>query len=53
MAGHGENGGNAPREMGINTVLSHAGLSPREFHGFVNPPIVRASTVLFESVEAM
>jgi cystathionine beta-lyase len=39
--------------MGINTVLSHAGLSPREFHGFVNPPIVRASTVLFESVEAM
>ena len=40
-------------DWGINTTLSHAGLSPRAFHGFVNPPIVRASTVLFDSVEAM
>ena len=38
---------------GPDTVLTHAGLSPGDFHGFVNPPLVRASTVLFRSVEAM
>jgi cystathionine beta-lyase len=54
MAGQSDKSGTAERaNWGINTILSHAGLSPREFHGFVNPPIVRASTVLFESVEAM
>src|SRR5436190_8438614 len=36
-----------------DTLLTHAGLSPRSFHGFVNPPVVRASTVLFENAEAM
>ncbi len=36
-----------------DTLLAHAGLSPMSFHGFVNPPIVRASTVLFENAEAM
>jgi cystathionine beta-lyase len=37
----------------IDTVLSHAGLDPRAFHGFVNPPLVRASTVLFENSDAL
>ncbi len=36
-----------------DTLLAHAGLSPMSFHGFVNPPLVRASTVLFENAEAM
>jgi cystathionine beta-lyase len=36
-----------------DTLVAHAGLSPHAFHGFVNPPLVRASTVLFEDVDAM
>lgn len=32
---------------GINTRLAHTGNDPRDFHGFVNPPVVHASTVLF------
>ena len=36
-----------------DTVVAHAGLDPMRFHGFVNPPIVRASTVLFENVDVM
>ena len=32
---------------GINTRLAHAGYDPFSFHGFVNPPVVHASTVLF------
>ena len=34
-----------------DTLVTHAGLSPKDFHGFVNPPVVRASTVLFENVD--
>ena len=37
----------------LDTQLSHLGRDSHDFHGFVNPPVVRASTVLFESVEAM
>ena len=37
----------------IDTVVAHAGRSPAEFHGFVNPPVVHASTVLFPDVETM
>lgn len=36
-----------------DTQLVHAGMDPREFHGFVNPPVVHASTVLFPDVETM
>lgn len=36
-----------------NTRLAHAGHDPRSFHGFVNPPVVRASTVLFGSADEM
>jgi len=50
--------GAAKRQSGVgnwrmDTLLTHAGLSPHEFHGFVNPPLVRASTVLFPDVDAM
>lgn len=38
---------------GINTKLSHIGNNPRDFHGFVNPPVVHASTVLFPNARAM
>ncbi len=35
------------------TRLAHAGRDPMRFHGFVNPPIYRGSTILFPSVEAL
>ena len=38
---------------GINTRLAHTGNNPRDFHGFVNPPVVHASTVLFPDAETM
>ncbi|UUP19102.1 cystathionine beta-lyase [Nitratireductor thuwali] len=38
---------------GVNTRLAHAGNDPRDFHGFVNPPVVHASTVLFPDAAAM
>ncbi len=38
---------------GVNTRLSHIGNSPADFHGFVNPPVVHASTVLFPNAKAM
>ncbi|MCM2292991.1 cystathionine beta-lyase [Allorhizobium sp. BGMRC 0089] len=41
------------QEAGDNTRLCHLGHDPSEFYGFVNPPIVKASTVLFPSAEAM
>ena len=34
-------------DAGTNTRLAHAGNDPRDYHGFVNPPVVHASTVLF------
>jgi cystathionine beta-lyase len=37
----------------LDTALAHAGRDPRAFHGFVNPPVVHASTVLFPDVETM
>jgi cystathionine beta-lyase len=38
---------------GINTRLSHIGYDPADYHGFVNPPVVRASTVLFPDAKSM
>jgi len=40
-------------ERGINTRLAHDGYEPRDYHGFVNPPVVRASTVLFPNAQTM
>ncbi|WP_299813686.1 cystathionine beta-lyase [uncultured Roseibium sp.] len=37
----------------IDTVVTHTGRHPQEFHGFVNPPVVHASTVLYPDVETM
>ncbi len=48
-----KNGTNGDHPHRPDTVLTHAGLSPKSFHGFVNPPLVRASTVLFENTEVM
>ncbi|MEM7300377.1 MAG: cystathionine beta-lyase [Pseudomonadota bacterium] len=43
-----------PREqLSTTTKLMHSGHEPRDFHGFVNPPVVHASTVLFENVDSM
>jgi cystathionine beta-lyase len=39
------------RRHRIATTLVHGGLDPDGFHGFVNPPVVHASTVLFPDVE--
>lgn len=39
--------------FGINTRLAHAGYDPRDFFGFVNPPVVHASTVLFPDAATM
>ncbi len=40
-------------KLGINTRLTHDGYEPRDYHGFVNPPVVRASTVLFPDAQTM
>ncbi len=41
------------KNHGDNTRLVHGGHSPRAFHGFVNPPVVHASTVLFPDARTM
>ncbi|MCO5062970.1 MAG: cystathionine beta-lyase [Rhizobiaceae bacterium] len=38
---------------GINTRLAHAGNDPHAFFGFVNPPVVHASTVLFPNADTL
>lgn len=38
---------------GINTRLAHGGYDPRSYHGFVNPPVVHASTVLYPDAQTM
>jgi cystathionine beta-lyase len=54
MAGQSKSDGDdGERGWAIETTLAHAGLAPMDFHGFINPPIVRASTVLFENAAAM
>jgi cystathionine beta-lyase len=41
------------KNKGTNTQLAHIGNDPREYHGFVNPPVVHASTVLFPDAATM
>ncbi|MEM9332659.1 MAG: cystathionine beta-lyase [Pseudomonadota bacterium] len=36
-----------------DTILTHQGNDPDSFHGFVNPPVVHASTVLYPDYETM
>ncbi len=38
---------------GANTRLAHIGNDPHDYFGFVNPPVVHASTVLFPNAETM
>ncbi|MDX3929654.1 MAG: cystathionine beta-lyase [Shinella sp.] len=38
---------------GVNTRLAHAGNNPEDYFGFVNPPVVHASTVLFPDAATM
>ena len=40
--------GDRPRRR--DTVLTHAGGTPKDRHGAVNPPVYRASTILFPTV---
>jgi cystathionine beta-lyase len=42
-----------PTTFGPNTQLIRAGYNPFDYHGFINPPAVRASTVLFPDAETM
>src|SRR5690606_1356975 len=42
-----------PRTAGVNTRLAHGGNDPHDYHGFVNPPVVHASTVLFPNAETL
>lgn len=50
--GEGRVDGAAP-DKGINTLLAHAGNDPHAYYGFVNPPVVHASTVLFPDAATM
>ncbi len=43
----------SPAKLGTNTRLLRAGYNPFDYHGFINPPTVRASTVLFPNAKAM
>ncbi|MEL7430280.1 MAG: cystathionine beta-lyase [Pseudomonadota bacterium] len=36
-----------------DTILTHKGNDPDAYHGFVNPPVVHASTVLYPDYETM
>jgi cystathionine beta-lyase len=45
-----ENGG-APRSRRTETKLVTAGRDPKSYHGFVNPPVYHASTVLYPNAE--
>ncbi len=36
-----------------DTVLAHVGLNPKANHGIVNPPVYRASTVIFPTLKAL
>jgi cystathionine beta-lyase len=38
---------------GTDTKLCHIGYDPTDYHGFVNPPVVHASTVLFPNARSM
>ncbi|MGH6809341.1 MAG: cystathionine beta-lyase [Ensifer adhaerens] len=41
------------KKLGTNTMLLRTGYNPQDYHGFINPPTVRASTVLFPNAKAM
>ncbi len=40
-----------PEKHGFRTRLSHAGRAGKRVHGFVNPPLLRGSTVLYPTMK--
>lgn len=46
------NPGHGTQRVRDDTLLTHAGRAPRRQHGAVNPPVYRASTIVFETVDA-
>ena len=42
-----------PSNVGINTRLTHGGNDPSDYFGFINPPVVHASTVLFPNAASL
>ena len=45
--------GDSNESRGVHTRLAHIGNDPRAFFGFVQPPVVHASTVLFPDAATM
>jgi len=45
-------GSDKRRYRRTSTLIAHSGRDPFAHHGFVNPPVYRASTVLFKTVES-
>ena len=41
------------KKFNQDTVLTHAGNKPHEHRGVINPPVYRASTILFPTVEEL
>ncbi|MBO6639553.1 MAG: cystathionine beta-lyase [Roseitalea sp.] len=46
-------GGDTGGKRGINTQLAHSGNDPQAYFGWVNPPVVHGSTVLFPDAATM
>jgi len=53
MSGENDMAKHIPDDAGINTRLAHGGNDPLDYFGFVNPPVVHASTVLFPDAATM
>jgi cystathionine beta-lyase len=53
VAESGMSGGNKGGTLGDETRATHAGNHPRENHGVINPPIYRASTILYPDVATL
>ncbi len=43
----------SPPKPAIETVLTHGGRRPESYHGYVNTPVFRGSTVLFPTLDAL
>lgn len=40
-------------DLKAESLIAHLGRSPRDHHGTVNPPVYHASTIIFETLEAL
>ncbi len=47
------NNPNSKSDLKKDTVLAHAGRDPAGFHGFVNPPVIHASTILYPDMKTL